>query len=298
MTFSAWRDQIFQRAEAGEPRQALALLASPPPGLSPVQRGAASFWAACLHAGLGEVEEALRALEGVEARGDWLAPARLRHDADLDALRNEERFVRLLARWEARRVEEQARTRPQLRVFGAPARPALIALHENLSSADATQTLHSDLLAQGERVALAQSGQLGGLGSYVWNDAAQADREARAWAAELGGRPLWAGFSAGAQVATRVVLTGQVPARGLLLVIPSLSAEPGWWPPALPALPVALLLGEHDPLRSAALDFAARLREAGVPTRVWTFPGGHAVPPGWPSLRDEARRWLEGYEQG
>lgn len=292
MTFGAWRAQIFQRAGAGEPRQALALLAAPPLDLTPVQRGAASFWAACLHAGLGEVEEALRALEGVEARGDWLAPARLRHDADLDPVRNDERFVRLLARWEARLAEEQARTRPQLRVSGDPARPALIALHENLSSADATAALFADLSGRGERLALAQSGQLGGPGACVWTDAAQADREARAWAAEIGGLPLWVGFSAGAHVAARNVLTGQVPARGLLLVIPSLSAAPAWWPQALPTLPVALLLGEHDPLRPAALEFAERLREYSVPTRIWTFPGGHAVPPGWPGLRDEALRWL------
>lgn len=292
MTFDTWRSGIFQLAEAGESRQALGLLSSPPPGLSPTQRAAADFWAACLHAQLGQKAQALGALERVEARGDWLAPARLRHDPDLDSVRAEERFLRLLARWEERRRAEQASTRPQLRVSGEPARPALIALHENLSSADVTAHLFSDLVDRGERVALAQSGQLGGPGAYVWTDPEQASQEVRAWAAEVGDDALWIGFSAGAQVAARVVLTGQVRARGLLLVIPSQSAEPAWWSIVLPTLPVAFVLGEGDPLTPAARAFAARLQVGGLPVRVWTFAGGHATPPDWRELRDEALDWL------
>jgi len=53
--------------------------------------------AACLHAKLGQKEDALELLERVFARGwgkrDWVE-----HDPDYDILRDDPRFLKLLAR--------------------------------------------------------------------------------------------------------------------------------------------------------------------------------------------------------
>lgn len=176
---------------------------------------------------------------------------------------------------------------------GHPARDTdLIALHGNAGTPGTSRALYADLTGAGWRVALAGSGQYGGPEAYVWDDAAQADAEAASWAQELGGRPLWTGFSAGAGVVLRNVLTGAVPASGVLAVAPSVPEGPAWWPENPARVPVALVLGEADPRTSRTRALAEQLRAAGVPVREWTHPGGHTYPEGWEAVRDEALAWL------
>ncbi|MBB5235179.1 alpha/beta hydrolase [Deinococcus budaensis] len=291
--FEEWQRDLFAHHGAGRLREALAVLAAPPADLTPAQRARADFWAACLHAQLGEPGAALTALERVRDRGEWLAPALLERDPDLAPLRSLPRFGALLAAWRARQREEAGRHSPSLTVWAAreAVRGTLMALHGNAQAPDSLRPLYADLTAQGWRVALAGSGQFGGPGALVWDDPAQADAEVAGWAREVGGRPVWAGFSAGAGVALRAALGGAVPASGVLAVSPSLPA--GLLELTAPArVPVALVLGEADPHTPRARTLAGRLRGAGVPVNEWTHPGGHTHPDGWAALRAGALAWL------
>jgi predicted esterase len=161
-----------------------------------------------------------------------------------------------------------------------------------MDSPETLQPLYADLTKHGWRVALAGSGQYGGPEALVWDSATQADEEARTWSGELGGQPVWAGYSAGAGVALRNVLTTAVPASGVLAVAPSVPSNPSWWSEHLTHVPVALILGRTDPHTPNALALAERLRTLGIPLREWTHEGGHTHPDNWKRLRDEALAWL------
>ncbi|MEF2279272.1 hypothetical protein V3W47_13275 [Deinococcus sp. YIM 134068] len=292
--FGAWQKEIFARHGAGEFREALNVLSSPPPDLTPAQWARADFWAACLRATLGEPEAAVEALERVRDRGDWFAPVLLERDADLSPIRDHPRFVALLAAWRERQRVEAGRHQPSLTLLEPEGTPSgtLIALHGNAGTSEALRSHYADLAGEGWRVALAGSGQYGGPEAFVWDDAAQADAEAGEWTRGLGGRPIWAGFSAGAGVALRNVITGAVPASGVLAVAPSLAADLRWWPESPAQVPVALVLGEADPHTARALVLAERLRAVNAPVREWMHAGGHTHPKDWETVRAGALAWL------
>lgn len=292
--FESWQKEIFARHGAGKFREALGVLASPPPGLTPAQRARADFWAACLHATLREPEMAVGALERIRDRGGWFAPVWLERDTDLASIRGHPRFTALLHIWRERQRVEAEGHRPTLILLepGGNARGTLIALHGNAGTPESLRPRYADLAGAGWRVALAGSGQYGGPEAFVWDDAAQADAEAADWARELGGRPVWTGFSAGAGVALRNVLTGVVPASGVLVVAPSIPAAPAWWPENPARVPVALVLGEADPRTPHTRTVMEKLRVADVPVREWTHPGGHTYPETWDEVREEGLAWL------
>lgn len=154
--------------------------------------------------------------------------------------------------------------------------------------------LFAPLTAQGWRVAVAGSGQYAGEGMAVWNDRDQADAELRQWAQDVGGAPVWAGLSAGGAAALRNVLTGAVTARGVLAVVPSVGPHPDWCPEVPAQVPVAVVVGEQDPLAAGARQFADLLQDRGVPVRVWAHAGGHDVPPHWADVLREATEWIMG----
>lgn len=290
--FLTWQQALFALADERRLREALELLASPPPHLSAAQRTRADFWTACLHASLDEANAALSALEGIQARGEWMAPVWLERMPELQPLREHPRFVRVLDAWQARLKEEEAAHRPALTRLEprGGARGTLVALHGNANTPDTIRPQYADLTAEGWEVALPGSGQYAGPEALVWDDAERAQADVRAWARELDGRPVWAGFSSGGRVALNAVLSGLVPACGVLAVAPSLPADLTFERPA--PVPIALFLGESDGLTPRAQAFAGTLRVAGVPVRVWTHPGGHTHPHNWPEVRAEALAWL------
>ena len=292
--FPTWQQALFALADERKFREALTLLASPPPDLNAAQRTRADFWAACLHASLEEADVALEALERIEARGDWMAPVWLDRTPEFTPLRGHPRFIQVQEAWRARLKEEAAAHGPTLTRLppeGAR-RGTLVALHGNANTPDTVRPHYADLTAHGWEVALPGSGQYAGPEALVWDDPMQADAEVRAWAEELGGRPLWAGFSSGGRVALHNVLSGAVPASGVLAVAPSLPVEgsSGLERPA--AVPVALVLGGSDALTPRAQALAEALGAAGVPVRVWTHPGSHTHPANWPEVREAALAWL------
>ncbi|MBB5378810.1 hypothetical protein HNQ07_004317 [Deinococcus metalli] len=290
-SFDAWHSLVFRAAAT--PQAALAILDDPPASLTADQWARGQFWKACLQCQLGQTSAALRALSAVDEHGHWLPSIRLQ-DHDLDAIRTDLQFAALEQQWTARFHREAAHHRATLEIIEPSRAPGgtLVALHMNTGDPEQTRPLFSSLVDQGWRVALAGSGQYVGPGMAVWNDLAQADGELQEWARAVGGHPLWAGLSAGGSTVLRGVLTGGVPAVGVLAIVPSVAARPIWLPDRPVPVPVALILGEGDGYTPGGLKLAERLEEVGLQVRVWIHPGGHEVPAHWEELRAEALDWL------
>jgi len=289
--FLVWQGLVFQSAQ--DPRKALHILESPPADLTSEQWARGQFWKACLLCQSHRPGEAIEALKEVDKAGHWLSPTRLQ-DHDLDPLREDPEFTRLVQAW-TRRLEQEAATHSatlQVLPGAAPEQETLVALHMNQSSPTQSHALFSSLTSEHWRVAIAGSGQYAGEGMAVWNDRTQADTELGQWAKQLGGCPVWAGLSVGGSTVLRGVLTGAVAAKGVLAVVPSVPAHPEWCPDEPVKIPTAFVVGERDQLASGTLQFAELLKARGVPVRVWVHPGGHDVPEDWQSIRAEALQWI------
>jgi hypothetical protein len=101
-------DSVFAHYEAGQQREALALLDGTGPELTPWHAEIAHL-RACLHGSLDEPEAALAALTGAHAAGGWWDPAVLVEDDDLSSLSAMPEFGALVEssrrRWEHANAE-------------------------------------------------------------------------------------------------------------------------------------------------------------------------------------------------
>ncbi|HJZ49711.1 MAG TPA: hypothetical protein VKE41_21185 [Roseiflexaceae bacterium] len=190
------------------------------------------FCTACL---MGDPALALRLIQEALDAGHYYSAAALREDTDLAALHGLPGFERLVELSDRRHGESAARARPQLKLLvpenGAPPHPLLLALHGNRSNLVVSERYWRSAVQQGWLVALPQSSQAMGEGTYGWNDRAWAVREIKQHAAGVHelhpidrARMVIAGFSMGGGLAAWLALGGELPARGFIGVGPYLSS--------------------------------------------------------------------------
>ena len=199
---------------------------------NPLQRGLALLLEAGNHAEAGRTSEAIETLERSLAEGCRYRGAWLMEDRRLASLRDEPRFIDVVARSEARYAADAAAARPHL-TFAIPDElpdafgyPLLVVLHGNNSNARVTAPQWTSLADAGWVVAVPQSGEIGMTpDAYTWNDRERTASELdvhiekvkRATSIDVG-RIVLAGFSMGATQAIALALTRRIKVRGIIPV--------------------------------------------------------------------------------
>ena len=313
--FSALQTQMFQLYQQGDYEAALQLVAQEA-GRFPQQAHLLDYWRVCLAAQAGDRQQALEILQEALASGQWYPESQLREDEDLASLQGLPEFERLVEISRERHSAAQHGVRPALTILApaameqakGPPRPLLMALHGNQSSAAEHAPLWQ---AAGDDwlVALPQSSQLGGPGQYVWPDLDLAGDELAAHYAGIHqhylvdpDRVVLAGFSRGGEAAIWLALTGRLPARGFLAVVPGgpLTRDPAQWLPAIEAaegrdLRGFIVGGGQDLLIAQTRQFVAMLEEHGFRCQLRLYPElGHEYPPDFAALLPEALKYLVG----
>jgi hypothetical protein len=116
---------------------------------------------ACLHAVMGDIDEAIRVIRDAIERGWWWSEGRVA-DPDLDPLRSHPEFRGLMAEMAQlrRRAHTRAGPRPAVAVFApesGPARAIVIALHMHGTTAEETIPHWRTATAWGAVVAVPES---------------------------------------------------------------------------------------------------------------------------------------------
>ena len=314
----AWR--VFDLYERGAYREALDLLDREGANF-PGQTWHIGYWRVCLLARLGDVDGALSHFERLLARGLWIPVTMLRNDPDLVGLAGHPRFERAVAVCQQRQAEAQRTVRPQ-RVFlqpdgnvppqgggevelGKDSVPLLVALHGNSENAARAADCWRFVTGMGWALLAPQSTQVMGPDAYHWDDLDRGTEDvlyhyrslldaAVAPGASLDpnrvlldpNRVVVAGFSRGAALALHLVLSGALPARGVIALAPHL---PSWSylqefltpSPRSPNLRAYFLAGSRDePAVRMSEDVARWMKAAGLPARVEVVGSmGHFYPP-------------------
>jgi predicted esterase len=188
----------------------------------------------CLLALTAPAPVALSALQHALEQGYWYPPATLHTDPDLAGLQADPEFERLVAVCAGRFDQAARTTRPERIVLPPPhdtpaPYPDLLAFHGRNAAAASSQPYWESLAERGWLVALFQSSQVVGVGSYAWDDRQRSIEEARQHFDELSSsypvhwqRLVLAGFSQGAGLAIWLALHKLLPATGFIAVAPYL----------------------------------------------------------------------------
>ncbi len=200
----------------------------------PDQAPQINYMLICLLALTAPAPVALSAFQHALDQGYWYPPATLHADPDLASLQGRPEFERMVATC-AGRFDQAAKTaRPERIVLTPPPGtsepyPVLLAFHGRNAAAASSQPYWESLAERGWLVALLQSSQVVGVGSYAWDDRQQSIEEARGHFDELSGsypihlqRLVLAGFSQGAGLAIWLALHKLLPATGFIAVAPYL----------------------------------------------------------------------------
>jgi predicted esterase len=292
--FHALAERMFTLHERGHYLEAIAVVRAAADQF-PDRAERTTYWMACLHCRLGELDQAIATLQEGLARGLWWSPEMLGDDPDLAPIRLRVEFATIVAACDDRRLAAQSAAGPDLQVV-RPSRPdrqspLLIALHwRGLRFADFAAwwrpaARHSVV------VALPRSSQQLGMHAFGWDDRERARDEVAAAYVELctteafdPRKVILAGASQGAALAMRLALAGDlVPATGFIAVVPAIR-DPEELAPEIEAgarrgIRGWLLTGERDESRHAIEGLHARLTQAGVSCRLEVVPGlGHDFP--------------------
>lgn len=298
----------------GEYDQGLALLVGEITGeVTPVVAGQFYNFKMCMAALTGKDELALDLFEQAVDLGLWWTEEYLHSDPDLKSLQGTPRFERLVAVCEERYQQALEEARPELVVLppaegASPPYPMLFAIHGRMNNAADFSAYWESLPAQGWLVALPQSSQVTGPGSFIWDDDRTAMTELRLHFAALldqhsidRRRIVWAGFSQGGGLAARLALDPDVPGSKFLLVCP--------WMPDVEQLASGgaldseargfFVLGGRDDSGEVADQIRSRVEALGVPHRVETHPElGHDFPEDFERSLNVALDYLLAGESG
>jgi hypothetical protein len=186
-------------------------------------------WSIGLFALMGQEATALRALEDAVTNGHYYREAKLRHDADLQPLRQNPRFRSLSSHSGVLYEEKRRQTQPEMLLLppsAPPPWPLLLVLHENMGSAPLAQPYWHTAVAQGWLVALLQSQQLSPVTNhYVWDDIQASIEQVTAQYETLRtSQPInpeqvvLAGYGQGGLLAHKLVANHPFPSRGGILI--------------------------------------------------------------------------------
>lgn len=282
--FRVLRAQVFALYNQHSYVAALALIDQQAP-LFPQYESDLFFWRACLAGCLGDRAGVIGWLQQAADHGLWYHERMLR-DPDLDIVRGTEAFAQLHVLFQQRYAQVQAAAAPQRRLWepAGAAQGLLVALHGASGSIVSEGDYWQLATAFGWRVAMLQSSQLWDPNRYHWANTAQALAELRQHLAELALPPLTVigGFSMGAALAVRAVLSGAVAVNRFLAVAPAISPEQV--EPLLtntnPHTRGYVVIGDLDNLSQPVREWVTELQQAGMPCEIEVRRGvSHDYPP-------------------
>jgi predicted esterase len=287
-TYRALSDSVFAHYEAGQQREALALLDGTGSRLTPWQAEIAHL-RACLHGSLDEPEAALAVLTGAHAAGGWWDPAILVEDDDLSSLGAMPEFAALVEssrrRWEQANAEPD-RSGDRLARPASPARGVLVALHGAEQDADDAIAAWRPAAELGLAVLAVRSSQRTSPSYRSWPDQDRAGAEIAGALAtlptDLRDLPvIAAGFSAGGRVALLWALSATPSAvAGVVAVAPAVGVEQTRTT-GQTLQPALLIVGEDDDLVDDVVGAGQTLSSAGFTTDV-VAGLGHRFPDDFP----------------
>lgn len=264
----------------------------------------------CLLALTGQAPAALAALKHSLDQGYWYPPATLHGDPDLANLQSDPEFKHLAATC-ARRFNRAAKSaRPERIVLTPPSDtpapyPVLLVFHGRNAGAASSQPFWESLAERGWLVALLQSSQVVGIGTYAWDDRQRSIDEARQHFEELSSsypvhwqRLVLGGFSQGAGLAIWLALNKLLPAAGFIAVAPYLRGvdDPIEPPPAASdRLRGYLLTGDLDEHQEMFAQIEQLLHAQRVSYRRETRPDlDHDFPTDFEQSLDQALQFITG----
>jgi predicted esterase len=313
MSYSQYRqfrsevDRLYQSGEYSAALDRLNQSAQAYPDQTPQ----ISYMRICLLALTTPAPAALSALQHALEQGYWYLPAALYGDPDLASLQGDPEFERLVAVCAVRFAQAAETARPQRIVLtpptGTPAPyPVLLAFHGRGADLASSRPYWECLAERGWLVALLQSSQVVGVGTYVWDDRQRSIAEAQQHFDELIvsyplnlQRLVLGGFSQGAGLAIWLALNKHLPATGFIAVSPVLRGVEGLVEPPQPTtgsrLRGYLLTGDVDQHQEMFTQIERLLQTAQVSFQHETLPDlDHDFPTDFDRSLDKALQFIFG----
>jgi hypothetical protein len=192
------------------------------------------YWKATLYAGNGEIEAALSVLEAAIGAGFWFSEALMKENPAFKTLKGMKQFTDLIQRNRKLRESDPMTSFPILTLrpadqcmFGQPACPVLLAFHANASNAREALEFWQSAAQEGWIVTVLQSSRAIWKNSYLWSDFPQALAQLQENFDNLQShyhldnqRIIIAGQGSSAEIAIKLVLTGEIKAMGFIAIDP------------------------------------------------------------------------------
>lgn len=273
----------------------------------PEQAALLYHYCACMASCAGDGPLALRFLDEALAHGHWYTEIYW-DDADLNLIKTDPEYSRLRALSLERAAAERTKTRPELVVEAPDGRapsgplPLLLALHGNAQNAATAAPFWRPAQKMGWLTAFPQSSQITGPNAFVWNEQDTREKELRDHFAALcqkhaidGQRIVIGGFSLGGETAIVSALTGVLPVRGFVAVVPGgpLMNAMEQWKPLIAAAQGRgvrgyMVIGGKDHHAPEMHTLVEMLRAGGVACEMEEHPEmGHAFPPDFGERLDQ-----------
>lgn len=295
MTFSTYAElnqKMIEYFQKGEFQQALELVERE--GVNfPSDRPLVDYWKMCAAARLDDRPLVYEVADRFHQDGLWYGEMMWRLTPSFKALQGDADFERLVA--ESLRLQAQdssgkeAGTLQLLPEKVSSESPVLIALHGNQSTAVGTLSFWRAAVNEGFVLTVPQSTQAMFKGAFIWDDLATSFEQIKLCYAALENelkfdpaRVILAGHSMGGLVAIQMVLTGELPVRGLIANGPALPFDdaPEELEKALISakergLRAYFIMGENDVdiEQDAIKVFVEKMKSAGVPCELEIVPG-------------------------
>jgi hypothetical protein len=297
----AVKNKLFELHESQRYQEALDLSRS----VRETHPANASYWSACLLSLVGETEESITTLERALVAGYWWSPDALRRDPDLEPLRSDVRFTRVVEasedRWRA-----AFRVEPELVMFppkGASSGVLLIALHGSPAfSLDDFAAQWEPLTSRGIALVVPRSSQAANSdGGATWDDRARTERDLRLAHERAKSRfgttrVVIAGFSAGGEAAITASVMDQPAIRpiGFIAVAARIHPDvPAALAQADPSLRGWIIVGDNDWARDGCVALAEQARVVGLPWHIEVVEGiGHRFPAEFSSRLERATDFI------
>jgi len=313
--FETLAEQIRQHFADATYQEGIALASKELPN-HPDEYTLINYWRMCFAARLNQFDLTNKIFESVLASGIWLSDAVLRQSPSLEGIQGNEDFEKLAKISEKLREADGGDvplliSRPATACQpGEEGCPLFFFLHGNLDTAQNNLQHWSHLAFEGWIVAVPQSSWGMWTGAYGWTTYELTRQENLRHYDNLteqysldDDRLLLGGFSMGGGYALEMILNGELPVRGFILLGPAGGiidevdemAPSEWWEKLVGGwredLRGVILMGEADQTipQEKIRKLVEMLNAAGIATQLRTFPGlAHEYPPDFESVADQA----------